>query len=76
MMEALIGGYRDPKVLAQMARGRLRSKMGALEEDLDRADSFSDQHAFVLRMMLDNTDGLGAQIERPTAQIEELIAPF
>ena len=76
MMEALIGGCRDPKVLAQMARGRLRSKMGALEEALDGADSFSDQHAFVLRIMIDNVDRLSAQIERLTAQIDQLIAPF
>jgi hypothetical protein len=37
MMEALISGCRDPKVLAQMARGRVRSKVGALEEALDGA---------------------------------------
>ena len=76
MMEALIGGCRDPKVLAQLARGRLRAKMGALEEALDGADTFSDHHAFVLRMMLDNIDRLSAQIDKLTAQIEELIAPF
>jgi transposase len=76
MMEALIAGNRDPKVLAQMARGRMRSKVGALEEALDGADTFSDHHAFVLRMMLDNIDRLSEQIDKLTAQIEELIAPF
>jgi transposase len=76
MMEALIGGCRDPKVLAQMARGRMRSKVGALEEALDGAATFSDHHAFVLRMMLDNIDRLSAQVDKLTAQIEELIAPF
>ena len=76
MMEALIGGCRDPNVLAEMARGRLRSKMGALEEAPDGADSFSDQHAFVLQIMIDNSDRLSAQIERLTAQIDQLIAAF
>ncbi len=32
MMAALIGGERDPKVLAQMARSRMRAKIPQLEE--------------------------------------------
>ena len=32
MMAALIAGERDPKVLAQMARSRMRTKIGRLEE--------------------------------------------
>jgi transposase len=76
MMEALIAGERDPKALAELARGRLRNKIKALEEALDGADTFTDHHAFVLRMMLDHIDSLTAQIERLTGQIEELIAPF
>src|ERR1700750_3381883 len=32
MMAALIAGERDPKVLAQMARARMRSKIGGLGE--------------------------------------------
>ena len=76
IMEALIGGCRDPKALAQLARGRLRAKTKALEEALDGADTFSDHHGFVLGMMLDNIDRLSAQIDKLTAQVEELIAPF
>jgi transposase len=76
MMEALISGCRDPKVLAQMARGRMRAKVAALEEALDGADTFTDHHAFVLRMMLDNIDRLTAQVDKLTAQVEELVAPF
>jgi transposase len=33
MMVALIGGERDPKVLAQLARSRMRAKIGLLEEE-------------------------------------------
>jgi transposase len=32
MLAALIAGERDPKVLAQLARGRLRAKRSVLEE--------------------------------------------
>jgi transposase len=34
MLEALIAGQHDPKVLAQLAQGRMRSKLGVLEEAL------------------------------------------
>src|SRR5207302_3008411 len=32
MMAALIAGQRDPRVLAQLARGRMRAKITALED--------------------------------------------
>jgi transposase len=76
IMEALIAGRRDPKELAQLARGRMRAKVAALEEALDGADTFSDHHAFVLRMMLDNIDHLSSQVDKLSTQIEELVAPF
>ena len=60
MLEALIGGQRDPKVLAQLARRRLRVKIAALEEAL--RGFFTDHHAVILRMMLDNIDRLSEQI--------------
>jgi transposase len=60
MLEALIGGQRDPKVLAQLARRRLRAKLAALEEAL--RGFFTDHHAVILRMMLDNIDRLSEQI--------------
>ncbi len=56
IMEALIGGCRDPKALAQLAPGRMRAKLVAREEALDGAGTFTDHHAFVLRMMLGNID--------------------
>jgi hypothetical protein len=37
MMAALIAGERDPKVLAQLARARMRAKITALEEAFTRA---------------------------------------
>jgi transposase len=36
MLEALIVGQRDPKVLAELAKGRMRGKRAALEVGVDR----------------------------------------
>jgi transposase len=74
MLEALIAGQRDPKALAQMALGRLRSKIGVLEEAL--AGHFRDHRGYLLPMMLDRVDALTAQIRQLTGRIEELVAPF
>src|SRR5881394_3942742 len=72
MIEALIAGERDPKVLAGLARGRMRAKHAALIEAL--TGRFDDHHAGLARMLLDQIDGLSAQADRLTARIEELIA--
>jgi transposase len=71
MLEALIAGQRDPKVLAGLARGRLRVKHAALVEAL--TGRFDDHHAELARMLLDQIDTLGEQIERLTARIEQTI---
>jgi transposase len=74
MLEALIAGQRDPKVLAQLAKRRLRAKLAALEEAL--RGFFTDHHAVILRMMLDNIDRLSEQIAALDTTIEAAIAPF
>ena len=60
MMAALIAGERDPKVLAQMARARMRTKIAALEEAFN--GHFDDHHRFLLARMLDRIDGIDADI--------------
>jgi transposase len=72
MIEALIAGERDPKMLAGLARGRMRVKHAALVEAL--TGRFDDHHAELARMLLDQIDALTAQIGRLTIRIEELIA--
>jgi transposase len=72
MIEALIAGERDPRVLAGLARGRMRVKHAALVEALTGA--FDDHHAELARMLLDQIDALSAQIDRLTARIEEQVA--
>src|SRR5215472_10277276 len=60
MMAALIGGQRDPKVLAQLARGRMRAKLTALEDAF--TGHFTDHHAFLLAKMLARVDAINAGI--------------
>jgi transposase len=72
MIEALIAGQRDPKLLAELARGRLRGKHAALVQAL--TGRFDDHHAVLARMLLDQIDALGGQIDQLTALIEQTIA--
>ena len=74
MLEALIAGERDPAVLADLAKARLRSKIPLLSEAL--VGRFSDHHAFLTRMHLDLIDQHTAAIEELTARIEVVIEPY
>jgi transposase len=74
MLQAMIGGQRDPKVLAQLARASMRAKLRQLEEAL--TGHFDDHHGFLCRMMLARIDELTSRIEALTAQIDEQVAPF
>src|SRR5260370_242459 len=75
MLNAIAAGQRDPKALAQLARGTMRGKIRRLEEALD-CSFFTAEHAAVLAMMLAAVDHYTTQIEALTAKIEELIAPY
>jgi transposase len=74
MMSALIAGERDPKVLAQLARKRMRAKIGPLEEAFN--GHFDNHHAFLLARMLGRVDAINADIAALDAQIEAQLAPF
>jgi transposase len=74
MLAALIAGERDPKVLAQLARGRLRAKLSVLEEAF--TGFFTDHHAFLLAKMLARVDALDGDIAELDRKLEELIVPF
>jgi transposase len=60
IMAALIAGERDPAVLANLARGSLRSKTGRLAEAL--TGRCTDHHAFLLTQMLHRVDAATADI--------------
>lgn len=72
MLDALIAGERDPKTLAELAKGRLRVKHAALVEAL--TGRFDEHHAELAELLLAQVDGLSAQIERLDERIEQLIA--
>jgi transposase len=74
MMAALIAGERDPKVLAQLARSRMRTKITLLEEAF--TGHFTDHHAFLLTRMLDRVDGINADIAAIEERITAQITPF
>ena len=71
MIEALIGGERDPRRLADLARGRMKTKRSALIKALD--GRFDDHHAELARMLLDQIDTLSAQIGTLTTRIDHLL---
>ncbi|MGI5186107.1 IS110 family transposase [Dactylosporangium sp. CA-152071] len=74
MMAALIAGTRDPKVLAQMARSRLRLKLTQLEDAF--VGRFSEHHGFLLAKMLARVDAITADIAEVNQRIEEQIGSF
>ena len=75
MLNALAAGQRNPKALAQLARGSMRGKVRRLEEALD-CSFFTGEHAAVLAMMLTVIDHYTTQIDALTARIEALIEPY
>jgi transposase len=74
MLEALVGGQRDPAVLAELAKRRLRTKIPELTEAL--TGRFTDHHAFLTRLHLDLIDQHTHAVEELTARIEVVIEPF
>ena len=76
IMDHLIAGERNPKVLAQLARTRARRKIAELEEALEGAEFFTAEHAALLATMLARIDRLNAGIGELTEVIERLLAPY
>jgi len=74
MLQALIDGQRDPAVLADLAKRRLRHKLPELTEAL--TGRFADHHAFLARMYLEAIDQRSRAITELTARIEVVIEPF
>ncbi|MGH9206346.1 MAG: IS110 family transposase [Acidimicrobiales bacterium] len=74
MIEAMIDGERDPKVLAQMAKSRLRAKIPQLEEAF--SGRFGPHHALVCRQVIEHIDFLDRSIATLTADVTERLCPF
>lgn len=74
MIEAMINGERDPKVLAAMARSRMRAKIPELEEAF--SGHFGAHHATVCRQVIEHIDFLDRSIATLSADITERVCPF
>jgi transposase len=74
MIEALISGVRDPRRLAELAKGRLRRKTGELVLALD--GRFGDHHGLMCQLHLDHIDHLNTLIARLEAHVEAMMVPF
>lgn len=74
MLDALCQGTTDPTVLADLARGRMRTKIPALQEALE--GRFDALHALLIGTILSHLDFLDQQIQHLSDAIEEQLAPF
>jgi transposase len=86
MLHAMVEGQQDPKQLAELAQGRLREKLGALQLALE--GQVTDHHRFQLKFLLefvvfgerqlsqleDEIRRLITQVEPTTVQPEEVVA--
>jgi transposase len=72
MLDAMVAGQRDPRVLAELARGKMRRKIPALEEAL--TGQFDDHHGRLISRLLRLHDNLTTQVDELTVEIEALIA--
>jgi transposase len=76
IMDHLIAGERDPKVLAQLARRRGRARIPQIEQALEGTEFFTPALAALLARMLARIDELEAAISELTTVIETLLEPY
>ena len=76
IMDHLIAGERNPKVLAQLARAAARRKIAQLEEALEGAEFFTPEHAALLAVMLERIDRVNTETALLSEVIERLLAPY
>jgi transposase len=74
MLRALVAGCDDPARMADLARGRMRGKVPALERALH--GRVGEHHRFLLGMLLDQVEALEGLIARLDARIAEAMAPL
>jgi transposase len=74
MLAALVAGERDPQVLAELAKGRLRNKLPQLRQAL--RGRFGDHHALLVRLALGHLEHLEGTIAALDRRVDEVMAPF
>jgi transposase len=74
MLKALISGEHDVTKLADMARGRLRQKLPALQAALD--GRVTPHHRVLLQELIDHLEFVEGKIARLETTIEDRLRPF
>jgi transposase len=74
ILRALIRGESDPVQLADLAQGRLRAKLPALQQAL--AGRVTAHHRFLLEFLLDQGEQREGLLGRLEGRITEPLAPF
>ena len=74
MIQALIAGQQDPAVLAELARGRMRSKLVELTAALE--GQLRPHHRFLLRQWTEMLGTLEQHITEVEEEIERHMPPF
>src|SRR5579859_1655640 len=74
MLAALLAGEVDPTALAELARGRMRSKRDLLAQALQ--GQFKSYHRFLISEQLTDIDELDEAIGRMSLEIAERLRPY
>jgi transposase len=74
MLGALVAGERDPKTLAELAKGKLRKKLPQLRQAL--RGRFGEHHALLVGLALDHLEHLEGAIAALDGRVDEVIAPL
>ena len=74
MIQALLAGNQEPSQMADLARGRMRSKKESLTEALE--GHVTEHHRFMLRTLWEHLLFIEKTIATMDARIEEQMRPF
>ena len=74
ILAALLEGEMDAAAMADLARGRMRSKRAALEQAL--RGRMGDHHRLLIALHLEHVDLLDEQIAHLSAEIAERLRPY
>jgi transposase len=74
MLAAIIAGKDDPAALAELAKGRMRTKIVELEAAL--TGRIKECHRLLLRLHLEHIDDLNAKLSELEAEIDKRQLPF
>ena len=74
ILEAILSGESSPEVLAELAKGKLRSKRPQLAKALE--GFLQPHHRFLIEQLLCHVDFLDEAIERVSDEIRRRLSPF